>query len=969
MALPANKIKKVKLPNNTEYEIIPSSLQDGTTNYVLTTPTLSEDDTIVTCGGDQSISGVKTIEYSLQFKNSFYNTIWRIFTNGGDGLTIQKDGSYGGISIQNNSMTTGSLYPSTSNTCNLGSSDYKWKNLYLSGYITDGIKSILVTDIAALYDFETETSKNQSTSVVVGNAVTNINGRVFQNYTATLVTAGGYTFYQIYKNGSNPTEYEAKEYMKYMTGSTFLPTYNYDFPKQTIFTFADRSTWKPQYSSTDGLRLYRLTTPVALESQIPNNIINGTTTGSLEQKHDGSSFTFVNPNSPLNNTSVSIGIATGTYATMLGGKGRVEGKRGFVNGTQVVATGNYSHAEGNNTHASGANAHAEGIQTYASASASHAEGSSTAATETGAHSEGYGTHADGVYTHAEGSTNYALGDNSHAEGGSNIIGVYSGPSPTPGPAPDPGTAVHSEGMGSHAEGNNNTITGSYSHAEGQGNTISSNRAHAEGNGNTVSGLYAHAEGNSGVASGEGAHSEGLYGHAVGNYSHAEGAATYANGLYSHAQGQNSTANGTASFASGFHATANRDYQTVVGKYNLGQNDTLFEVGNGTSDNARSNAFEVYTDGYAKLGGKFVATTNQLPTVNNGTLTIQKNGSSIATFSANQSGNATANITVPTKTSDLTNDSGFLTSESDTLSTVLNRGNSASKDIDLNYHDFFNAGVQKTAYNYSTSQEPNTQYWWYQIVPPGSSSQSDRYLICVEGDENYPRGRGTFILDVSKYSTNSYNVSLNNIGSTMWGSTHLLNCAIDSSGNVYIQANAAWSSYLRFIRHNSNATTQSYTQVGKAAFGTVSGFTSLKMITDCGTIRLYNGAIDTSTSNSGFTTVDAEKFRENGTYLENKYYLASNPSGYTSNAGTVTSVRVQAGTGLSSSQSTAQTSTLNTTISIANGYKLPTNTQWNTCIKDVSLSGTTLTFTKNDNSTIVINLPSGGQSSGGDPNIY
>lgn len=45
------------------------------------------------------------------------------------------------------------------------------------------------------------------------------------------------------------------------------------------------------------------------------------------------------------------------------------------------------------------------------------------------------------------------------------------------------------------------------------------------------------------------------------------------------------------------------------------------------------------------------------------------------------------------------------------------------------------------------------------------------------------------------------------------------------------------------------------------------------------------------------------------------------------AGTVTSVRVQAGTGLSSSQSTAQSSTLNTTISVASGYKLPTTTEW------------------------------------------
>ncbi|MBR4631771.1 MAG: hypothetical protein IKO48_00420 [Elusimicrobia bacterium] len=45
-------------------------------------------------------------------------------------------------------------------------------------------------------------------------------------------------------------------------------------------------------------------------------------------------------------------------------------------------------------------------------------------------------------------------------------------------------------------------------------------------------------------------------------------------------------------------------------------------------------------------------------------------------------------------------------------------------------------------------------------------------------------------------------------------------------------------------------------------------------------------------------------------------------------GTVKSVRVQAGTGLSSSQNTAQTETLNTTISIADNYKLPTITEWN-----------------------------------------
>ena len=254
------------------------------------------------------------------------------------------------------------------------------------------------------------------------------------------------------------------------------------------------------------------------------------------------------------------------------------------------------------------------------------------------------------------------------------------------------------------------------------------------------------------------------------------------------------------------------------------------------------------------------------------ITISATNTGATSIETTGSGNVVSSASYDSSTRKITLTKGVtaLTSESDTLGTVLNRGNSATKDINLNNKDFFNAGTQKTAYSYSTSQTPNTQYYWFKITPPPSNA-SDRYLICVEGDVNYPRGRGTYILDIANYSNGtSYNVSLNNVGSTMWGSTHLLNCAIDSSGNVYIQANAAWTSYLRFIRHNSNSTTQSYTSVGSAAFGTVSGFTSLKMIIDCGTIRLYNGAIDTSTSNSGFTTIDAEKFRENGTYLEDKY---------------------------------------------------------------------------------------------------
>ena len=49
----------------------------------------------------------------------------------------------------------------------------------------------------------------------------------------------------------------------------------------------------------------------------------------------------------------------------------------------------------------------------------------------------------------------------------------------------------------------------------------------------------------------------------------------------------------------------------------------------------------------------------IPTVNNATLTIQKNGTTVATFTANSAQNATANISVPTKVSDITNDLNFV----------------------------------------------------------------------------------------------------------------------------------------------------------------------------------------------------------------------------------------------------------------------------------------------------------------------
>ena len=79
----------------------------------------------------------------------------------------------------------------------------------------------------------------------------------------------------------------------------------------------------------------------------------------------------------------------------------------------------------------------------------------------------------------------------------------------------------------------------------------------------------------------------------------------------------------------------------------------------TSFNGSTGAV-TYTAPVTSVNGATGAVTISVPTVNNATLTIQKNGTTVKTFTANASRNVTANITVPTATSDLTNDSGFIT---------------------------------------------------------------------------------------------------------------------------------------------------------------------------------------------------------------------------------------------------------------------------------------------------------------------
>ena len=66
------------------------------------------------------------------------------------------------------------------------------------------------------------------------------------------------------------------------------------------------------------------------------------------------------------------------------------------------------------------------------------------------------------------------------------------------------------------------------------------------------------------------------------------------------------ASGYYSTAMGYHTIAASNYQTVVGRYNVPNNNEtqLFIVGNGTDDSHRENAFVVDTDGKLHSAGNY-----------------------------------------------------------------------------------------------------------------------------------------------------------------------------------------------------------------------------------------------------------------------------------------------------------------------------------------------------------------------------
>ena len=175
------------------------------------------------------------------------------------------------------------------------------------------------------------------------------------------------------------------------------------------------------------------------------------------------------------------------------------------------------------------------------------------------------------------------------------------------------------GINSHAEGNMTTASGISSHAEGNMTTAGNDYSHAEGSSTIASGVSSHAEGDNTTAGNDYSHAEGSSTTASGVSSHAEGDNTTAGGTNSHAEGVFTTASGDNSHAEGYKTIALQENQHVCGRFNVEDTngDYALIVGNGTADNARSNAFAIDWNGNLVLfnaGTPVVLTPAKLATL-------------------------------------------------------------------------------------------------------------------------------------------------------------------------------------------------------------------------------------------------------------------------------------------------------------------------------------------------------------------
>ena len=395
----------------------------------------------------------------------------------------------------------------------------------------------------------------------------------------------------------------------------------------TYFYVSDLRDANGEYSAQDTFIGDGVTTVFALGLNVFSNLVvkvnDVEQTINVDYTYDSAYWriTFTSP--PANDTIINVTyisrnqnskaytFGNRVVGSVIGGMSIAEGRlttaSGYAShaeGISTVSSGSYSHAEGNKTTASGFSSHAEGGETIASKISAHAEGNVTTASGEGAHAEGLRSVASGLSAHAEGARTTASAQSSHAEGGETTASGYQSHAEGLRSVAS-GQSSHAEGgeteasaLGAHAEGNATTASEQSAHAEGMRSVASGSESHAEGTRTTASGQNAHAEGNQTTASALDAHAEGSETEASGLSAHAEGNVTTASGQSAHAEGLRSVASGSESHAQNWRTKASSFAQTAIGKCNIEDTTNTYAliIGNGTADDARSNALTVDWNG-------------------------------------------------------------------------------------------------------------------------------------------------------------------------------------------------------------------------------------------------------------------------------------------------------------------------------------------------------------------------------------
>lgn len=258
----------------------------------------------------------------------------------------------------------------------------------------------------------------------------------------------------------------------------------------------------------------------------------------------------------------------------------------------------------------------------------------------------------------------------------------------------------------------------------------------------------------------------------------------------------------------------------------------------------------------------------IPTVNNGTLTIQKNGEDIGTFTANNSTDVTANITVPTKVSELTNDSGYIKSyidtkntagATDTSSKIYLIGATAQETNPQTYsHNTVYIGTDGLLYSGNTKVLTS-----HQSLANYSTLANTIKALSISGRTiTYTKGDGTTGTLTTQDTNTTYGVATTSANGLMSSSDKSKLDGIAANANNYTLPTAT-SSVLGGVKTGSNITNSSGTiSLTKANVTSALGYTPMNSsivnfeLNNSGSLKSYGGFIDFHFHNSDGKPTDA-----------------------------------------------------------------------------------------------------------------